>query len=180
MIQVLQTIVAIIISIFAVCIYFRVFKRAFDAFAHKDPFPYDPFASIGNFMTIQVGAIVFALFLGSPIIQFTLKSFTNQLIFISVIIITIGVLRLINIIKHDYINHDIVVWSCVAIGVLSFAIITIPDFIDVALSEIILIDQPQFQRVSLMLFIGTFLISIFVEGIGWLYKKISVKYGRRS
>ncbi|MDO9129162.1 MAG: hypothetical protein Q7U34_04775 [Anaerolineales bacterium] len=180
MIQLIGTTVSIIISLFVVCIYFRFMKRAFDTFAKEDAFPFRSFAPIVSIMTIQVWSIVLAFFLGSPIFQFKLNNFTQQLMFISVITITIGVMRLVNIIYPRAVNHDVVVWSCVAVGILLFILINIPGFILETLSEIISLDKQQFQLVSLMVFIGTFLITIIVEVIGMLYKKIDTMDGSRS
>ena len=174
---IVETIIEVIISINVACIYYRVLKRAFDAYAQKVPFPYNPLTSISHFMAIQIVGIVMALFLGSPVFQFTLDSFTDQLVFISIIIITIGMMRVINIIHNGSDNNEIVVWSSVAIGVLSFTMFNVPDFINNTLSKIIILEQQQLQQLSSMIFIGTFLISICVETIGWVYKKMSIKYG---
>lgn len=181
MIQFIGTVFSIILSIFIVCIYFRFMKRAFDTFTTKDEFlPYHHFDRIISIMTIQVWAIVLAFFLGPPILQFPINDYTEQLILISVVIIMIAVMRLINIVYPRAVNYDIVVWSCAAVGILAFTLFTIPDFISNALSKIISLNQQQFQVVSLMVCIGTFLISISVELIGKLYKRIDYIDNSRS
>jgi hypothetical protein len=187
MIQFIQAILRIIPSFFVICIFVIAMREPFKAYMSPKPFPSDsspgakgstPFEWTLQLMAFQVVVLFLALFIGNPALSFSLSTFANQILFVSIIFITFGIFRLLNIVFPDGKNHNIIYWCCIAVGILSYAIISIPDFMENTLSKITTLDNQQLQIMSQLVFFGTFFITIIVESIGALYKYLDKKFSK--
>jgi hypothetical protein len=189
MIQFIQAILRMIPSFFVVCIFFIAMREPFKAFISPKPFPSDsspgtnkrtPLEWTLQLMAFQVVVLFLALFIGSPALSFSISTFSDQLLFVSIIFIIFGIFRLFNIVYPEAKSQNMIYWCCIAVGIISYAIISIPNFMDNTLSKITSLDDQQLQIMSSLVFFGTFFITIIVELIGALYKYLDKKFSTEA
>ncbi len=181
-IEIFQYLGAIILSLIVTFFISKVLEKLCTPHIHKPQRKNTPtpkvvnienfISSVISLMVLNVWGCIFAFFFGNPIISISIKGNSDFFVFLAVVMLIIGSMRVINITAKELISTDVLIWLNAASGVFFFLLITDPAFITSPIETLLQSSKATISSIVLMLSFVSLVISLLIEFCGNLILKI--------